>query len=205
MGSEGEEKLPVDGDSARSNRLATLIQESRRSLVTAGSPTSQQTRRSSLFGFDEEEVTEAEENREKMQESVRRRLSVFEEQDTSRLVEVRLQNLSYHVPLRMGAPQVKTVMNQSICYGVYEFFYRMSLYCKNRKNRQESTRELGSGPRSHRASWLPRTASDVLNPFKSKPILNEINLVLKPGNTYLVLGPPVRPVKCFVILFRVAR
>ena len=38
--------------------------------------------------------------------------------------------------------------------------------------------------------WLPRTASDIINPFASKPILDDINLVLKPGTTYLVLGPP---------------
>lgn len=92
----------------------------------------------------------------------------------------------------MGAPQVKTVMNQSVCYGAYEFFHRMSQCCKYWSDRRAQRREGASSPprASMRSPWLPRTASDVINPFKSTAILHDVNLVLKPGSTYLVLGPP---------------
>ncbi len=185
MALEGEVTTPNDGDTPkskgpRSSRLSTLIQESRRSIVS-GIPVSHEAME------DLEAIDELEEERERVHESLRRRFSVFEHQDTSRLVEVRLHNLSYCVPIRMGAPAVKTVMNQSICYGAYEFFHRLGQYCTN-KNR-------GEGETSSRRSslWLPRKASDILNPFNAKPVLNEIDLVLKPGTTYLLLGPPGTP------------
>jgi len=179
MASEGQEVTPNNGEKPKperqaSSRLSTLIQESRMSLMS-GIPISHE------IMEDVEPIQEADEDRELVQASVRRRLSVFEDQDTSRLVEVRLQNLSYHVPVRMGAPSVKTVMNQSICYGAYEFFRRIGQYCKNVRSNDTTRRS---------SLWLPRTASDILNPYDSKPILNEIDLVLKPGTTYLVLGPP---------------
>lgn len=188
MASNGEEKTPEGGDgemrsSDRSNRLSTLIQESRRSLIS-GTPLSHEML-GDMGEIDEEE--ELAESRQRVQQSLHRRFSVFQDQDKSRLVEVRLQNYSYHVPIRMGAPAVKTVMNQSICYGAYEFFHRMSQYC-SRRGRNNNEGEARRSPRS--SLWLPRTASDIINPYDSKSILSDINLVLKPGTTYLVLGPP---------------
>lgn len=192
MASEGEEKTPEGASpesprsSSRPGHLSKLIQESRRSLVSSVHVSHEMQMMESIH--EDEEMAQ---ERERRQHDLQRRFTVLETRDTSKLVEVRLQNLSYHVPIRMGAPQVKTVMNQSVCYGVYEFFHRMSQYCKNRSNRRAQRAADGSGRHSIRSSlWLPRTASDVLNPFKHKPILSDINLVLKPGCTYLVLGPP---------------
>lgn len=179
--SEIETKEPPE----RRNRLSGLIQESRRSLIDSDLSRQVRDRLHNEVELIEEEDAQAE-ARQSMRESVQRRMTVFQQQDPSRLVEVRLQNLSYHVPIRMLAPSVKTVLNQSICYGVYEFFHRVGLYCK--RGRHAEPRGSPSGKRS--SMWLPRTASDIINPFDSKPILNDINLVLKPGTTYLVLGPP---------------
>lgn len=180
MATEGEETKSGDvsiseSGNRRTSRLDTLIRESRRSISgTSYVPVSHEY-------LEQDGIPE---EREEIQASLRRRMSVFEQQDTNRLVEVRLKDFSYHVPIRMMAPNVKTVMNQSVCYAIYEFFNRLSLYCKRGRH---AARE-GQGMRS--SMWLPRTASDIVNPFASKPILNEINLILKPGTTYLVLGPP---------------
>lgn len=36
-------------------------------------------------------------------------------------VEVRMHNYSYHVPIRVDAPSIKTVINQSPCYAITSF------------------------------------------------------------------------------------
>ena len=111
--------------------------------------------------------------------SLQNRFSVFQEKVPERLVEVRVKDYSYHIPVKMDAPTVKTVANQSICYAAYEFFRRVHMY---RRAKKEGIRRV--------SFWQPHSAGDVLLPFAKKPILSDINLILKPGRTYLVLGPP---------------
>lgn len=119
---------------------------------------------------------------------LRKRLSVYQDRTPERLVEVRVRDYSYHIPVNAGAPTVKTVANQSICYAAYEFFHRVHQYRLNRKQEEKGHTKQ---PHSRRASlWRPSTASDVFLPFAKKPILSHINLALKPGRTYLILGPP---------------
>ena len=89
-------------------------------------------------------------------------------------VEVRLRDFSYHVPVKTDTPSVKTVMNQSPCYGTYEFGRRFVEKCCNRRA----------------ITRLPTTAVDVFLPFEKEAVLVGINLVLKPGKTYVILGPP---------------
>jgi energy-coupling factor transporter ATP-binding protein EcfA2 len=124
--------------------------------------------------------------REKKFHNLRKRLSVYQERVPERLVEVRIKDYSYYIPLKADAPTVKTVANQSICYAAYEFFRRIHQYRKYRQSLRGS-----KDPKRRRSSrWGPVTASDIFLPFDKKPILSEINLVLKPGRTYVVLGPP---------------
>lgn len=105
-----------------------------------------------------------------------------------RLVEVRLHDYSYQVPVPAGnAPTIKTVANQSLCYAAYEFVRRFHLYCWqgssgiSRKNTNDD---------DHNPSWTPVRASEIVAPFADLEILSHIDLVLRPGRTYLVLGPP---------------
>jgi len=107
--------------------------------------------------------------------------STYQLQAPERLVEVRLRNVSYHVPIKMDAPDVKTVANQSVCYGAYEFFRRWHQFCQ--RSRQAAA-DAGQG------NWTARTRGDVVLPYGKKAILSDIDLVLKPGKTYLILGPP---------------
>jgi len=128
---------------------------------------------------DEEPSTTPIEHQRRQFKRIQQRFSVFQEKVPERLVEVRVKDYSYHIPVKMDAPMVKTVANQSFCYAAYEFFRRIHQYRQAKKD----------GVR--RASfWRPDSAGDVLLPFEKKPILNDINLVLKPGHCYLVLGPP---------------
>jgi energy-coupling factor transporter ATP-binding protein EcfA2 len=128
--------------------------------------------------------------REKKLHKLHKRLSVYQERVPERLVEVRIKDFSYYIPIKADAPTVKTVGNQSICYAAYEFFRRIHQYRMYRKaTSRHPTKE--DGPTHRRSSrWSPVSASDVLLPFDKKPVLSEINLVLKPGRTYLILGPP---------------
>jgi ABC-type multidrug transport system ATPase subunit len=98
-----------------------------------------------------------------------------------RLVEVRMRNFSFHVPIKADTPSIMTVLNQSPCYGFYEFARRVAQYCGRSKD---------STPRRASQRWAPTTASEIFVPFEKKTVLHDINLVLKPGITYLILGPP---------------
>lgn len=127
--------------------------------------------------------------RETKLRNLHKRLSVYRDRVPERLVEVRLKDFSYYIPIKADAPTVKTVGNQSICYGVYEFFRRIHQYRMYLKESRHSSKT--DGPTHRRSSrWSPVSASDVLLPFDKKPVLSDINLILKPGRTYLVLGPP---------------
>jgi ABC-type multidrug transport system fused ATPase/permease subunit len=109
------------------------------------------------------------------------RLSAYADQvGRERLVEVRLSRLSYHVPVKADAPSVATVWNATPLYKAYRFFRRVHLY---RLSRHDTTL-------TSRTKFIPRKPSDIFLPYRRKKILNDINLVLKPGNSYLILGPP---------------
>jgi len=82
-------------------------------------------------------------------------------------VRVTLKDYSYHVPTREDAPSIKTVFNQSPCYAASSFLVNVG--------------ELITGSRKIR---------DMCGHYEKKWILKDVNLVLKPGTTYLVMGPP---------------
>ena len=88
-----------------------------------------------------------------------------------RLVQVVLRDYSYHVPIKTDAPSIKTVLNQSVCYGAFEFFRRIHYYCQRHDNTTTS-------------------AGDIILPFTKKSILSNITLCFDPGKTYLILAPP---------------
>jgi ABC-type multidrug transport system ATPase subunit len=89
-------------------------------------------------------------------------------------VTVCLRDFSFHVPVKTDVPNVKTVLNQSPCYGAYELGRRLVEKCC----------------KSDGLSRLPTTAAEVFLPYQKESVLTNINLVLKPGKTYLILGPP---------------
>ena len=76
-------------------------------------------------------------------------------------VEVRMENLTYSVPISSEAGKVMTVYNSSFLYPVYKFFQRTWRGEKKKPSR-----------------------------IGTKKVLDDINLVLKPGKMYLLLGPP---------------
>jgi energy-coupling factor transporter ATP-binding protein EcfA2 len=178
----------------RTSHIETLLKASRESLARFDLSTSipeDEENGSGTFEVVEEggdvNVAPASE-REKKFHNLRKRLSVYQERVPERLVEVRIKDYSYYIPVKADAPTVKTVANQSICYAAYEFFRRIHQYRLYRKALRASE---STEPKRRRSSlWGPVTASDVFLPFDKKPILSEISLVLKPGRTYVVLGPP---------------
>jgi ABC-type multidrug transport system fused ATPase/permease subunit len=97
-------------------------------------------------------------------------------ENLDRLVQVRLLNYSYKVPIQMDAPTKRTVVNQSICYSIYEFARRLT--------------DFYIPPLNKKRRWLPSKASEIWSPFSDFGVLNNVNLVFQPGQTYLVLGPP---------------
>ena len=58
---------------------------------------------------------------------------LYLQNNQDRLVQVVLRDYSYHVPIKTDAPSIKTVLNQSVCYGTYEFFRRVHNYCQRHK------------------------------------------------------------------------
>jgi hypothetical protein len=76
-------------------------------------------------------------------------------------LEVRMENLTYSVPISSEAGKVMTVYNSSFLYPVYKFFQR---------------------------TW--RGEKKKASRIGTKKVLDDINLVLKPGKMYLLLGPP---------------
>ena len=90
-----------------------------------------------------------------------------QQQQQQQRVEVRLKNYSYHVPIRIDGPSIKTTFNQTPCYLVTVFIRHVI--------------QLISGQRKFK---------DLLGHYENKYILKDINLVLRPGTTYLVMGAP---------------
>jgi ABC-type nitrate/sulfonate/bicarbonate transport system ATPase subunit len=195
MATEGEEKQEESlnnesftPQSRRASHLDSLIKSSRESLARFDPSVLASLERddeevNQIQAIHEEEGEGGETRREQAERKfrkLRKRLSVYQDKVPERLVEVRVRDYSYHVPVRMDAPSVKTVANQSICYAAYELVRRIHQYRINRK----------AGTSRRASLWRPGTASEVFLPFGKKAILSDINLVLKPGRTYLILGPP---------------
>lgn len=164
----------------RPNRLHSLRKVTASVVVELGS--------ASLREFDDlEELEKEDEGRDyrarfKKSPSVSKFMPSFRRKVAERLVEVRLRNFSYYVPINMDAPSIKTVGNQSIFYVAYLFFRRVHRYLWHSGATLNGAIESGD--------WLPHDSSDVFIPFEDKAVLHDVNLVLKPGQTYLLLGPP---------------
>lgn len=77
-------------------------------------------------------------------------------------IEVRIDDLSYSVPVTASSNKIQTVYNSSIVYKIIKFV-------KNRGARRD-----------------PQARTEPT----SKVILDQISLALKPGRMYLLLGPP---------------
>lgn len=111
--------------------------------------------------------------------------------DPDRLVQVNMRNFSYFIPMKMDKPTVPTVFNQSVPYAAYEVVRRIHKYVHSSK--KKTTNQTASGmsePPSSDGAWTPTTMEEVALPYAKRPVLKDINLVLSPGKTYLVLGPP---------------
>jgi ABC-type multidrug transport system ATPase subunit/ABC-type multidrug transport system permease subunit len=105
------------------------------------------------------------------------RVSVQAVTDPKQLVQVKIKDLCYFVPVQTDVPTKQTVLNQSLCYFTYEFFARLrNLACRPHDEVQRK--------------YVARQASDLFLPYTKKPILQNVNLIFQPGKTYLVLGPP---------------
>ena len=98
--------------------------------------------------------------------------STIIEQASERLVEVRLKNVSYHVPIRTDVPSITTVRNQSVCYWFYSFLVRLSSIIAHNNDAEEGV------------------TTTAIASYKLKQVLQDRNLVLHPGKTYIVLDPP---------------
>lgn len=122
-------------------------------------------------------------------QSVRHRMSLLSVPEPH-LVEVRFDQFTYSVPVRADAPTVKTIFNQSVCYGAYELFRRVHQYRMYRKQQQREQSSTSPQPHPRTSIWRPTKRADVLNPYQQKDILKQIDLVFKPGKSYLILGPP---------------
>ena len=130
---------------------------------------------------------------------LRQRLSVRRMSETARgkaeevQVQVTLKDYSYHVPIREDAPSIKTVFNQSPCYAASSFLVNVGeLITGSRKVRGDA--KWGDGWKILMISHyfgrllLVRQISDMCGHYEKKWILKDVNLVLKPGTTYLVMG-----------------
>jgi ABC-type multidrug transport system fused ATPase/permease subunit len=76
-------------------------------------------------------------------------------------LEVRMKNVTYTVPISEASNQIKTVYNSSLAYSTSQ--YVKGLWKGEQRQKKAVT---------------------------SKNIITDINLVLKPGKQYLILGPP---------------
>jgi ABC-type multidrug transport system ATPase subunit len=75
-------------------------------------------------------------------------------------IEIRMENLTYSVPVTLGGNKIRTVYNSSAIYRIVKFFKGL---------RQGYANEEQKG---------------------TKVILDDMSIVLRPGKMYLVLGPP---------------
>jgi ABC-type multidrug transport system fused ATPase/permease subunit len=110
--------------------------------------------------------------------------------DHDRLVQVNMKNFSYFIPMKMDKPMVPTVFNQSVPYAAYEVIRRIHKYVHSQNRKPNDGGGDDQPERSSSATWTPTTMEEVVLPYAKRPVLKNINLALKPGRTYLVLGPP---------------
>lgn len=176
---DGDAKNAGSPAKRRQSRLDGLIETRRMSLSAGSLPFTEEM----LMEEIEEESEEETENlmTENRLRRISQRVSLYQDKlGRDRLVEVRLRNMSYHVPVRADAPSVKTVWNQTFVYQIYRFFRRVHLY-RIWKQTKEAVENV---------AWNPETSDDIFMPYRKKTILSNINLVLKPGSSYVILGPP---------------
>ena len=83
-------------------------------------------------------------------------------------VQVRLQNVTYQAKQAVSGNKIPTVYNTSLLYPIYKSWKRY---------RKEGWR----------AAWHQMWDKPE---YKTVNILQDIDLVLQPGRSYLVLGPP---------------
>jgi ABC-type multidrug transport system fused ATPase/permease subunit len=106
--------------------------------------------------------------------------------DNDRLVQVSLRNFSYYIPMKMDKATIPTIFNQSVPYAAFEVVRRIHRYVW-RDTQKDAPTAVADG---RTTDWTPTTVEDVVLPYSKRPVLKDINLALKPGHTYLVLGPP---------------
>lgn len=115
------------------------------------------------------------------------RISSVARIDPTNLIQVSLKNVTYSVPYQLDKHSKTTVINQSVCYFTYEFFrrlYSLLTHClSSQANREQSASEK-------KKRYHVKDFTSLFVPFENLPVLHHINLVFKPGKTYLVLGPP---------------
>ena len=109
--------------------------------------------------FSKEELAKETEREKRMQEQQASFVKRFHIGAVEFPIEVRIQSLTYTVPVDPHSTKIPTVYNSSNIYHIYKFLQRLW--------RGESKPKPGK-----------------------KKVLDDINLVLRPGKMYLVLGPP---------------
>ena len=111
-------------------------------------------------------------------------------------VEVRLKNYSHCISVRIDAPSIKTVFNTSPCYVGVEFVRNVGEIITGRK---KVSIFLSWCFHLYKRCRYVADASivlyliqikDIFGHYEKRYILKDINLALKPGTTYLVMGPP---------------
>lgn len=115
------------------------------------------------------------------------RISSVARIDPTNLIQVSLKNVTYSVPYQLDKHSKTTVINQSVCYFTYEFFRRLYSLLTHCLSSQSNPEQTASGKRKR---YHVKDFTSLFVPFENLPVLHNINLVFKPGKTYLVLGPP---------------
>lgn len=166
-----------------------------------------QRKRLDFFGIDVEEgeeedteevvittsTTELLSNEEELKRKARshrqliRHISSVARIDPTNLIQVSLKDVSYYVPFQLDKHSKTTVINQSVCYFTYEFFRRFYSFLTRCLSSKSSQEQSASGKKKR---YHVNDFTSLFVPFENLPVLHHINLVLKPGKTYLVLGPP---------------
>ena len=184
----GEEDIDADADADAGDDEEQVLPPAQASEVTAAGDDTTAPRPG---------LTAAERRMSRRTSQYAQRQSVFQAQAPERLVEVRLRDVSCYVPVKMDAPSVKTVANQSVCYGAFELVRRLHQFCQSQGSDnpagtadKETDTEEAAGQPQQQQQWEATTSSDVVSPYGQKAILHNIDLVLKPGKVYLILGPP---------------
>lgn len=163
-------------DTSRPNHLRVLI-ENRRSLIRQSILSIEDPEKGGAEEEDEDEdAVHAEEgdlvvsqgSNWKLLQGLTKKLAVARKAFSENEVEVRLSDVSYHIPLKLAQPTIDTWLNQNICYKTYKLCGRVVDSFKKHK-------EAGLG---------------FFEPFEKKPILKNVNLIFKPSKSYLILGPP---------------